>query len=134
MIEIIITDLLLNDMPPSVSSALDDRIHPGLLPEECGYPAIRHQSISNPASERTSTAKQHTTRRTRYQIDVFAKSYLSAATIATTIGEQLDGYSATHDQIGIDLISTDDIRPGFASASETHHHIIELTIIWRSLP
>lgn len=131
MLEIIITDLLINAMPPEVINAIDDRIYPAILPERCKYPAIRHQSISNPASERTSAGNQHTTKRSRYQIDVFARSYLQAAEIAHAIGEQLDGYSATHDQTTIDLVSTDDIRPGYASASEKHHHIIELTLTWR---
>lgn len=131
MLEAIITDLLINAMPPEVINAVDDRIFPGILPEGCRYPAIRHQSISNPASQRTSAGTQHTTRQSRYQIDVFAKTYLQASDIANAIGQQLDGYSATHDQICIDLISTDDIRPGYASASEKHHHIIELTLTWR---
>tara|TARA_A100001015_G_scaffold219571_1_gene247036 strand:- start:934 stop:1338 length:405 start_codon:yes stop_codon:yes gene_type:complete len=134
MLEAIITDLLLNSMPAEVINAIDDRVFPGIIPQKCRYPAIRHQSISNPASERTSAATQHTTKRSRYQIDVFAKSYMQASDLAHTIGEQLDGYSATHDQIGISLISTDDIRPGYASASEKHHHIIELTLTWRTLP
>lgn len=131
MLEAIVTDLLLNAMPAEVGAAVSDRVFPGILPERCKYPAIRHQSISNPASERTSAGTQHTTKRSRYQIDVFARTYMQASEIAHQIGEQLDGYSATHDQIGISLISTDDVRPGYASASEKHHHIIELTLIWR---
>ena len=134
MLEAIITDLLLNSIPEATASAISDRVHPGILPERCSYPAIRHQAISNPASERISNSKQHSTKRSRYQIDVFAKTYYQAANIANEIGLHLDGYSATHDQINIDLISTDDIRPGYASSSEKHHHIIELTLIWRAQP
>ncbi len=134
MIEAIITDLLLNSMPSSVADAISDRVHPGILPQKCSYPAIRHQVISNPASERTSKAKQHSTKNSRYQIDIFARSYLEAATIATIIADQLDGYSATHDTTTIDLIEVVDTRPGYADKTETHHHIIELNLIWRKQP
>lgn len=134
MIELIIHDMLTNDMPGEVSGPVEGRVYAGVLPEGCAYPAVRHTLISSPASERLSDRSQHTTRTSRYQIDVFAQTYLEAATIANAIGNVMDGYSSTHDSINIDLIETTDIRPGYADSAEKHHHIIELTIIWRTLP
>lgn len=134
MIEAIITDLLTSSAPAAVSNPVADRVFPGIIPHKCQYPAIRHQSINNPASQRNSAGTQHTTKRTTYQIDVFAKTYLQAKSIADAIAAYLDGYSATHDAISIDLIEVTNVRPGYADGSEKHHHIVELTLTWRTLP
>lgn len=133
MLETILIDMLTSSAPAAIANAVDDRVHPGVLPESCQYPAIRLTNISNPMAERTSKGNQHTTRESTFQLDCYGKTYLAAKQLADNVAELLDGYQATHDSTVIQLIEVTNIRPGWESGTEHHNHTLDITIIWSIL-
>ncbi|MDP2505385.1 DUF3168 domain-containing protein [Oceanobacter sp. 3_MG-2023] len=130
MLEAILIDMLTSSAPAAIANAVADRVHPGVLPERCRYPAIRLANISNPMAERRSDGTQHTTKTSTFQLDVYARTYLAAKQLADDIAELLDGYQATHDTTVIQLIAVTNIRPGWESGTEHHNHTLDITILW----
>jgi hypothetical protein len=130
MLEAILIDMLTASAPASIANAVADRVHPGVLPERCQYPAIRLTSISNPAAERRSDGTQHTTRESTFQLDCYGNTYLAARLLADNVADLFDGYQGTHDNTVIQLIEVTNIRPGFDTGTEHHNHLIEISILW----
>lgn len=131
IVEEVILALLTTLAPASISNAISGRINFGRIDHGSPIPALRVTGINSPASERISTGKQDTTKRSTYQIDVFAKTYLTAKSLADEIGNHLDSYQGTHENLVIQLIEVESISPGFGSTTEQHQHSIELAILHR---
>ncbi|NRA24468.1 MAG: hypothetical protein HRU08_08325 [Oleispira sp.] len=132
IVEEIILALLTTMAPAEISTKVSDRIDFGVVNSGTATPSLRVTGVSKPASERTSTGQQHTTKRSTYQIDVFSDKYLEATELASAIGDHLDGYQGTHENLVIQLIEVEGINPGFGNTTEQHQHLIELTILHRS--
>ncbi|MEY8205413.1 MAG: hypothetical protein RPR40_10095 [Bermanella sp.] len=125
---------LTTDAPAAITNVLSGRIRFGIIEKGCDYPVVRITSIRSPASQRTSKAKQHTTKSATFQLDVFAESYLSALQVAQNIANHLDGHqdhADNEENIAIQLIEVTDIKPGYGNGTETHQHSIDLTILYR---
>ena len=132
IVEEVILALLTALAPAEITSAISDRIDFGVVNSGTATPSLRVTGVSKPASERTSTGQQHTTKRSTYQIDVFSDNYLGAVELANTIGDHLDGYQGTHENLVIQLIEVTGINPGFGNTTEQHQHSIDLEILHRS--
>jgi hypothetical protein len=130
--EEVILALLTTMAPAGISSKISDRIYFGVVDSGSVNPSLRVAGVSKPPSERTSKGKQHTTKRSTYQIDVFSDSYLEAVELTNAIGDHLDAYQGTHENLVIQLIEVAGINPGFGNTTEQHQHSIDLTILHRS--
>jgi hypothetical protein len=130
ILEDVLLQLLTTGAPSSIETKLNGDIHFGVVPHHRNT-YIRISNVSNPQSERNSTGAQHSTKRSTFQIDVFARHYLFAKELSTDIAEHLDAYQGTHDDLVIQLIEVEDMRPGFANTTETHQHIIDIAITHR---
>ena len=111
------------------SSPVSGRVYPGVLPENCAYPAVTFTAISTPVAERTSKKTQHTTRRTLFQVDVWSATYLQAGQIAGAIFTAIDGYSGEVAGTPIKLVEVEDNRPSHDSASEYHRRTLEISML-----
>jgi hypothetical protein len=131
IIEEIILALLTTLAPVELASKFLNRVYFGPVAKGAVNPCLRVTGISKPASERTSTAQQHTTKRATYQIDVFADHYLEAMELAEAIADHLDGYQETHGSLVIQLIEVEGINPGYGNTTEQHNHLIEVAILHR---
>lgn len=131
MLETFIYHMLTTQAPASVAAAVGERVYPAVLPRDVSYPAIRYAAISLPSGERTSTGAQHTTKTAQFQLDVYAKTYLQAATIANALNSHFDGVSGTHSGYVIQLVEVTNQRPSYESNLEIQSQMLELTITYR---
>jgi hypothetical protein len=129
-LEEILLQRLTTDATPSIQQRLNGHVHFGVVPKH-RQTYVRISNISNPASERSSAGTQHSTKKSTFQIDVFAKHYLTAKELATYIADHLDAYQGTHEDVVIQLIEVENLRPGYANTTETHQHIIDIAITHR---
>ncbi len=134
-IEEFLLALLTVDAPAAITGTLNGRIRFGVIEKGCSYPVARVTGISNPTAERTSKGKQHTTKRSLFQIDVFDKTYLDTQQLAQKLGDHLDGYQGVKtdasERLIIQLIEVENIKPGYGNATETHQHSLDLAILYR---
>lgn len=121
--------MLLEQLAGLDSTPVNGRIHPGVLPENCEYPAVVFTLISSPSAERRSDKTQHTTKRSLFQIDVWATTYLEAGQIAQSIEDAIDGYSGLIDGKHFKLVEVEDSRPGFDTTSEHHRRTLEIAVL-----
>ena len=135
MLELFVKNMLTTNAPASVVAAVGKRAYAGVIPKNCPYPAVRYTAIDFPPGERTSSGKQHSTKRALFQIDIYGNSYPDTALIANALNDHFDGHrgmfkSALGNYV-IQLVEVTNQRPDFESGIETHSQTIELTIIYR---
>tara|TARA_B110000196_G_scaffold317906_1_gene332075 strand:- start:10228 stop:10635 length:408 start_codon:yes stop_codon:yes gene_type:complete len=133
ILEEVLLQLLTTDAPADIESKINGHIHFGVIKKH-SHTYLRITNTNNPQSERTSTGHQHTIKNSTFQIDVFAKTYLSAQELAQQIASHLDAYQNDHSDLVIELIEVENIRPGYANTNEIHQHIIDLAITHRREP
>lgn len=127
ILEEVLLQLLTTDAPDEIASSIKGHIHFGVIKKH-RHTYLRISNINNPQSERTSAGTQHSIRGSVFQIDVFGHSYLSTKELAESIGNHLDAYQGAHDDLVIELIEVENIRPSYAKTTEIHQHIIDLAI------
>lgn len=130
ILEEVLLQLLTTEAPVDVQNKINGHIHFGVIKKH-RHTYLRVSNLSNPQSERTSQGKQHTIKRSMFQIDVFSKAYLETKELAENIADHLDAYQGTHNDLIIELIEVENLRSGYADTNEIHQHIIDIAITHR---
>ena len=118
----------------AVTQLVGDRIYPVQVDQGASLPAISYQQISGPRFYEVSHAMGWV--ESRYQVNVWAATYLDAVDLSTAVMTAVSGYSGTVASLDIDhIFVTDegDLSNLFAENSELEIHgkRIDIQIVFR---
>ncbi|HDZ38143.1 MAG TPA: DUF3168 domain-containing protein [Marinobacter sp.] len=102
-----------------VSQLVGKRIYPITIDQGAGLPAIAYQQISGPREHNVSGAIGWV--QSRYQITVWAATYIEAVDLATAVRLAVDGLSGTKASLVIDhifVVDEGDVSDLFAENTE----------------
>lgn len=104
---------------PSIAAKVADRVYPKQLPQDPTTPAIVYHRISGPRehSHDGSSGLAHP----RFQLDMYAGSYLEAKALADAVRVAIDGYKGTVEGVEIQAIFLENDDDG---------HDDELKVYW----
>ena len=108
------------------ASIVGNRIYPLKIPQNPIYPLITYQRISGAKMQslKGSTGKAHP----RYQIDIWAKKYDDAVSIAHAATVALDGYKGTVLGVEIKAINFITDRDFYEEAIDIHRRSVDFYI------
>ena len=89
-----------------VTQIVGDDIYPVQIPQGTGLPAIAYQQISGPRLYQLDAAMGWV--ESRYQITMWADTYLGACDLSTAVRAAVSGYSGTVASLDIDHIFVTD--------------------------
>ena len=115
-IESALITLLASD--DTVVGLVSTRMYPNIVPQKASMPAISYQNISGFRGH--VIAGPDSTVNSRYQINCWGSSYLSAKDVSDAVREKLDGYNGTTDTVviqSIQLIDEGDV-PTISAGSD----------------
>lgn len=99
-------------------ASVSGRVYPMIMPQDCVKPAIVYSVVNN--GDQQNLNDRETYQEIRFQIDIYANSYMEAQTISTEVKSDL--YDYEHFPYGLNS------RDGFDSDTELFRQIIEFKI------
>lgn len=127
MIDTVIYSLIKNIS--EVQTHIDDRIYPGVIPENCKQPAIRYV-VSDQPDELTGEGSTDYYKAS-LQLDIYHNQYSIARNIARAVQKRFHGYQQTDADIPISLIEHIDTDMLYENKSREHRALMTFTIQYK---
>jgi hypothetical protein len=113
-----------------LSNLISDRLYPGILPEEAGYPAVAYIRVSTPRLYGIGGPMGYA--EPRIQFSAFARTYAETVNVIAALRTILDGFRGVMGDTNVREISSDnelgEHDGGYEPVSKTYQRRIDFYV------